>query len=317
MRIPFRHTVDLSERLDVFLSRASSQSRAFIQAQIAAGNVNVNGERAAKASRKLRPGDVVSGELAPEEPLDLAPVRGDLAILHEDESLLVLNKAQGIVVHPAAGHRGETLVHHLLHHFQSAPEFLETSPTRPGIVHRLDRGTSGVLLVAKSRAVHEALSKAFKLRHIKKEYEAIAWGVMKEKGVFESTIGRDPKNRKKMSSRAPEGREALTRWARARAFRHFTHVALFPHTGRTHQLRVHLSEARHPIVGDELYGRAPRGLALPAPLEEALRGATETFLHAKRLELAHPVTGKPLVFTAPRPERFENLLSLLERWDAA
>src|SRR5262249_39797719 len=149
-------------RLDVFLSKKTGQSRQFIQSQITKGSVFLNSRPILKASQKLKPGDHVSGDLVEEEPFALTPIEGPLEILWEDENLLVLNKAQGVVVHPATGHRGATLVHHLLHYLKNDDRFRASSPTRPGIVHRLDRGTSGCLLVAKTRIVQERLSKLFK-----------------------------------------------------------------------------------------------------------------------------------------------------------
>ena len=254
----------------------------------------------------------------PENFENVVPTKGDLAILYEDDSLLVLNKAQGVVIHPAIGHRGETLVHHLLYYLQGSPEFPTLSPTRPGIVHRLDRGTSGLLLVAKNRDALEELSRQFKQREIKKEYEAIAYGAMKTaSGRFESTIGRDPKDRKKMSSRSKDGREALTLWTRKEAFHHFTYVRLFPHTGRTHQLRVHLTEASHPIVGDDLYGKGSRTRRAPfhPDVEALVQGATQTFLHAAALHLVHPSTKKKISFEAPLPENFKTFLDALRKYD--
>jgi 23S rRNA pseudouridine1911/1915/1917 synthase len=306
-------------RLDAVLCRQSGESRAFVQAQIDLGHVSVNATIAVKASQKLRPGDRVRAQFDIVLPAPaLAPVAGPLEILFEDESLLAVNKAQGVVVHPAAGHRGDTLVHYLLHHLATAPAFRELSLSRPGIVHRLDRGTSGVLLVAKSRAAQENIAQQFKSRTIRKEYEAIVWGRPPIEGRFDSPIGRDRVNRKKMSSRTESGRSALTSYRTTRGFAHFAHLALFPHTGRTHQLRVHLAEARYPIVGDALYGGAfspKRAERLGTAVRQELAAARETFLHARQLILQHPSSGETLVVQAPRPENFDRLLAALAQED--
>jgi 23S rRNA pseudouridine1911/1915/1917 synthase len=220
-----------------------------------------------------------------------------------------------VVVHPAAGHRGETLVHHLLHYLKNDSAFREISEDRPGIVHRLDRGTSGVLLVAKNRAVQENLSRQFKHRTIKKEYECVCWGVPRPEGTVDTPIGRDTRDRKKMSSRTASGRAALTRWKTHQAFRHFAHLALFPHTGRTHQLRVHLAESGFPIVGDALYGRARRPI-LPPRVTALVDATSETYLHARRLTLLHPTRGESMTLEAHRPGVFEAFLQLLRKDDA-
>ena len=307
-------------RLDSFLSRASQKSREFVQEQIQAGRVQINGKVAAKSSARLKPGDRIEVIFIVEPALGLIPVPGNLDILFEDEAILVLNKAQGVVVHPAAGHRGETLVHHLLHHFGNAEHFSALSPTRPGIVHRLDRGTSGVLLVAKQREVQENLSRQFKERVTKKEYESLAWGKMKDRGSFDSMIGRHRTDRKKMSSKTLKGRTALTHFQTSLRFAHVSHVHLFPHTGRTHQLRVHCAEAGNPILGDALY--ATRSVSLQTKqlhetIQATLAEIKYPFLHAKKLSFLHPQTNESLSFEAPRPANFQTMLDLLGVHDAA
>lgn len=308
---------DEEARLDLFLARRTSRTRTFVKEQITAGAVKVNGSTITRPAQLLHAGDRVDIEFQEAPPLDLKPLEGNLEILYEDDEFLALNKAQGTVVHPAPGHKGPTLVHYLLHHLESAPGFSSLSPARPGIVHRLDRGTSGVLLIAKNRTALENLARQFKDRTIKKEYVAVAWGRMKESGRFQSTVGRDPRHRHRMSSKSPTGRDALTLYRRERAFDHFTYVRLFPHTGRTHQLRVHLSEAGHTIVGDDLYGKPTKSriAALTPALAAHLMGVTQTFLHAERLTLAHPKSGETLDIRAPVPENFSSLLPLLEKED--
>lgn len=314
----FSYEVDETSRLDVYLTTQTGLSRQFIQEQIRAGRILRNDRAVTKASQKLAKGDRISGQFKIEERLDLIPVAHPLDVIFEDDCLLVLNKPQGMVVHPAVGHRGETLVHYLLHYFHTSATFASLSPSRPGIVHRLDRGTSGCLLIAKDRGTQEALSSQFKSRHIKKEYESIVWGKIATNGEIKSLIGRDKTHRKRMSSNTDKGRASLTRFERAEQFAHFSHVRLFPHTGRTHQLRVHMSENGHPIAGDALYAR--RGptkqiAVLPPPVRTRLEEARFPLLHAKRLQFAHPRDGKAITCEAPAPASFTEFLSVLRASD--
>ncbi|MBY0371976.1 RluA family pseudouridine synthase [bacterium] len=308
-----------SRRLDAWLADQTGLSRAFIQSQIEAGGVRLNGDVPRKAGQAVRAGDTITAQWAkPEAPGAATPIRADLEILWEDEYLLVLNKPQGLVVHPAPSHTGATLVHHLLSHFESEGENDFEDTDRPGIVHRLDKGTSGVLLVGKKRETAEKLSALFKSREIVKTYEAIAWGKMGRSGRFDSAIGRDRKNRRKMSSRTAKSRPALTDWESAQAFTHFTHVRLFPLTGRTHQLRVHLAEGGNPIVGDPVYGSgmtAQRKRQLSQSVAEAVEALDATLLHAARLQFTHPETGQKLDLQAPRPAVFETMLDCLRKHD--
>jgi 23S rRNA pseudouridine1911/1915/1917 synthase len=307
-----------AHRLDLFLSVKTGRSRAYVKLQISKAAVSVNRAIVDKPSQKLRLGDVVEVKFGPEKALDLVPVEKPLDILFEDADLIVINKPQGWVVHPAAGHKGETLVHYLLYHMQHSTEFRETSGSRPGIVHRLDRGTSGCLIVAKNRTALEKLAAQFKIRAVKKQYEAIVYGKMKESGSFRNSIGRHPTDRKKMSSRTLEARDAVTDWKKAEAFPHFTLVDCFPLTGRTHQLRVHLSEGGHPIVGDPLYGKraaARMNSHLHPSIEAAIAPLENPFLHARKLSFFQPSTGKPIEVDAKRPEGFDQFVSLLREHD--
>ncbi len=305
-------------RLDVFLTSQTGKSRAYIQEQIEAGNVHVAGKTCTKPSQKLKAGESISIHFTETKAVSLKPVDFPLEILFEDEFLLAINKPQGVVTHPAPGFKGPTLVHYLLSHLSKLKHFTEHSDERPGIVHRLDKGTSGVILIAKDREIQEALSAQFKNRSIKKEYEAIAWGKMFLEGKANSPIGRDRKNRQKMSSKSEKTRSALTHWKVKTLYQHFSHVELFPHTGRTHQLRVHLTEKGHSIVGDEMYGGSNKQKRYPkmnAEISKFLEPITETFLHAKQLTFTHPKSEKLITLVAPRPERFENFLTLLEKLD--
>ncbi len=303
------------ERLDLFLARATARSRSFLKEQIEVGGVTVNEIVVTKASFLLKAGDRVIATWAAPDPKPLKAVAYQLEILYEDEDMLVLNKPQGVITHPGAGFSGPTLVNYLMHHLQHhsayADDFKETD--RPGIVHRLDRGTSGVLCVAKNRPALEKLSAQFKDRKVTKIYEAMVWGKIAPTGKFRDSIGRDPKDRKKMSSRATHSRDALTEWKTLEQFAHFSHVRLFPKTGRTHQIRVHLSEGKHPIVADSTYGgkRQTKHLPLTDAVKTFLDKVEFTFLHAAELHLAQPSTGQALSFKAKAPAVFDEFLALL------
>lgn len=320
MRVPFSFQVEEFEaRLDLYLQTQTGESRTYVQEQIRAGVVKINGAPAKKPSQKVRQGDHIEGHFLSAPPSELTAVEHPLNVLWEDEYLLALNKDQGTVVHPAVGHREETLVHYLLHYLQQHGPFKEFGTERPGIVHRLDRGTSGVILVAKDRKTQDKLQRLFKAREMKKEYEAIVWGTPPLEGQFLSVIGRDQRDRKKMSSKTSAGREALTSYKRAATYKHFSHMVLFPKTGRTHQLRVHLTEAGFPIVGDPLYGErslSKRGGKLAVPLVDFLKKIEMTFLHARSLTFPHPVTKEILALEAKRPEIFDKFLNLLRNSDA-
>lgn len=293
-------------------------SREFVQTQIKADRVQRNGSVLNKPGQKLQPGDVLSGYFEERPAPNLTPISFPLDVLFEDQDILVLNKPQDMVVHPAIGYSGPTLVHYLLHYFKEESQFRDTSDSRPGIVHRLDRGTSGVLLIAKNRPSLESLSAQFKNREVKKEYESVVWGRMNLSGKFQSHIGRDERERKKMSSNTQKGREAVTDWKTVTLFPHFTHVALFPHTGRTHQLRVHLSEGGFPIVGDPLYSKrssSRKRQSVSRVLQETIETLQHPFLHARRLSFFHPKTRKEVSCEADPPKEFEGFLKLLNTED--
>lgn len=306
------------DRIDLFLSRATGHSRAFVQVQIGQGRVLLNGVAVARPAARLQNGDKVEARFDETGKSELTPVEGSLTVLYEDEDLLVVNKDAGVVVHPAPGTTDPTLVHFLLHRFgesEESEELQEATPDRPGIVHRLDRGTSGCLVVAKNRFAQEKLSAQFKDRITKKEYEALCWGLVPAKGEVKTDVGRDRLNRKKMSSKTDRGREALTRYERVEAFGHASFVRLFPHTGRTHQLRVHLSELKHPILGDEMYGGRLGKRLLPDVLRPAVEALPFTLLHAAKLSFLHPRDERPIEVSAPRPTLFEEMLTLFRTND--
>ena len=298
------------QRLDQALAALfPDYSRSRLQGWIKAGQVTVDG-------RALRPRDKVDGG----EQVRLAATLEDesrdaaeaiaLDLLYEDEEILVLDKPAGLVVHPGAGNPAGTLVNALLHH---RPE-LRVLP-RAGIVHRLDKDTSGVMVVAGSPTAHAALVRQLEERSVKREYEAVCVGVMTGGGTVDAPIGRHPVDRVRMAVREG-GREAVTHYRVAERFRGHTHVHCRLETGRTHQIRVHMAHIRYPLVGDPVYGGRlvmPPG-ASPA-LFEALRGFRRQALHAARLELVHPGSGETVHFEAPVPEDLAALLAVL-RTDA-
>ena len=244
----------------------------------------------------MREGERVSIDLPDVEPATTAAEALPLEILYQDADLAVLNKPPGMVVHPGAGHASGTLVNALLHHIPDLSGI--GGEVRPGIVHRLDRGTSGVMVVAKNDAAHQELARQFQDREVEKEYIALVWGVVQAGRRIDAAIGRDPVNRQKMSARARRARSAVTRITRAHHLPGVTLCQVAIHTGRTHQIRVHLSAIGHPIVGDALYGGVRR--RVPGDLR-ALQRLQRPFLHAERLAFTHPRDGRRMEFSAPLP----------------
>jgi 23S rRNA pseudouridine1911/1915/1917 synthase len=281
-------------RLDQFLQGEwPGHSRAFLQKLIEQGHVLVNG-KPHKASYTVRAGDQVSVEVPPPRPLAAKAEAIPLDVLFEDDDLIVLNKSPGIVVHPGAGNTEHTLVNALLHHCREKLSGIG-GVQRPGIVHRLDKGTSGCLVVAKTDLAHQSLVAQFKSRATKKIYRALCQGKFeKTTGHIETVIGRSPHNRLKMSARVARGRTALTDYHVMKQFADFALVELAIHTGRTHQIRVHMAHIGHPVLGDTVYGGArARGekFSVARPL-----------LHAYKLGFTHPRTQQFMEFTAPVPE---------------
>ena len=297
----FEYDIDpacVKKRLDVFLTEVQADiTRSYIKKLIEAEHITVNGTPA-KAHYKLKTGDRVKVEVPDPEPLEVKPEPIPLNIVHEDASLIVIDKPPGMVVHPAPGHSGGTLVNALLHHCKDLAGI--GGVERPGIVHRLDKDTSGLIVAAKTDACMQSLTRQFKERDIHKVYLAFAKGTFESQtGVIDVPIGRHKTHRKKMSTRNPTGRDAQTRYEVIRQLDGYAYLQLFPKTGRTHQLRVHLASIGHPILGDRLYG-GTLGPGLPKIPRQAL--------HAHRLELIHPVTGDLLQLESPLPSDMTALL---------
>lgn len=281
-------------RLDRFVAENCSElSRTHAQELIAAGRITVNG-KAAKPSLKLEPGDAVNVEVPPEAPSTLAPEDIPLDILYEDADLLVVNKPAGMTVHPAPGHPGHTLANAVLARY---PEVAEGEDSlRPGIVHRLDKDTSGVLVVAKTRQAQANLATQFKDRTVSKAYTVLVKGSLTpQTGVIDANIGRDPYNRQRMAV-VSKGREARTDYRVIKYVgNNYTLLEIKPETGRTHQIRVHLAAIGFPVVGDAVYGvKSPH--------------ISRQFLHASRLSFDLPSSGKRVEFEAPLPEDLERAL---------
>lgn len=287
----------MDERLDKFLSAMlPDQSRSYLQKIIKDGNVLVNGEPK-KSSYRLEDGDEVTADLPELKSPDIEPENIPLDILYEDDSILMVNKPKGMVVHPSAGHYTGTLVNAVLWHCQGQLSGIN-GVSRPGIVHRIDKDTTGVLVVCKNDAAHNAVAAQLKEHSITRKYRTIVHGVIKEdEGTVDAPIGRHPTERKKMASGVKNGKRAVTHYRVLERFQGYTYVECQLETGRTHQIRVHMASIHHPLLGDTVYG--------PAKDSHHLEGQT---LHAMVLGLIHPVTGEYLEVEAPLPEYFENLL---------
>lgn len=301
---------DAGSRLDAYLaSKIEGWSRARLQRLIDDEDVLVNG-KPSKSSYKLRDGDEIEVELSPPPDASFLPENIPLEIVYEDEDLVVINKRAGLVVHPAAGINAGTLANALAYHFQNLSG--GTGTARPGIVHRLDKDTSGLMVVAKTELAHENLSAQFRDREVFKRYVALVYGVMKEsQGRIEKPIARDPRNRTRMAVVAG-GRNAISVFTVRRHYDAFTLVDVDLKTGRTHQIRVHLSWLKHPVVGDDLYGGGRENSLQTPQLRAMVRRLPRQFLHAEELGFTHPTTRKPLRFFAALPPDLSEFLETLE-----
>ncbi len=299
------------QRLDRFLTiLRPDYSRSYAARLIRGGALVVNHERR-KPSYRLGLGDVITGRPPERGPERYIAEPMTLDILHEDGQVIVLNKPAGLVVHPAPGHPKGTLVNGLLAHFPDLQS--QADAHRPGIVHRLDKDTSGVMVVAKNRRAHESLSLQFKQRRVRKQYLAIVHGHPKTAtGQVDLPIGRHPTDRKKMSIITRRGRSALTCWTLHTSFEGAALLILELKTGRTHQARVHCAAMRHPILGDPVYGPRMRGnFDLPAQVAQVLKDAGRQMLHAWRLTFHHPDDDRQVTFEAAMPGDMHRVLELL------
>ena len=284
-----------SQRIDVFVSEKLGESRNFVQKLIADGNITVN-EREVKANYKVKIGDIIKIMIPPPEILDVNAENIALDIVYEDNDLAVINKAQGMVVHPAPGHYSGTLVNGLMYHLKNLSTI--NGVMRPGIVHRLDKNTSGLMLVAKNDRAHNFLAKCLKEHSINRIYYALVEGNIKEdEGEINAPLGRSEKDRKKRTVTNKNSKEATTNYWVVERYGKYTLLKLKLKTGRTHQIRVHMKHIGHPVVGDDVYGKSDKF------------GLEGQLLHSKILGFIHPSTGKYMEFESELPDYFLRLLN--------
>ena len=296
-------------RLDAYLaSQIEGWSRARLQQLIEDEDVLVN-RRTAKSSQKLKTGDEIEVELVVSPTERFTPEAIPIEIVYEDSDVVVVNKPAGLVVHPAAGIQSGTLANALSYHFDQLSE--SAGATRPGIVHRLDKNTSGLLVVAKNEASHENLAAQFRGRDIFKSYVALVHGIVRpESGRIDQPIARDPRNRTRMAVVA-RGRSTLSLYRVKRRYENFTLLDVDLKTGRTHQIRVHLAWLKHPVVGDNVYGGGRDNAVRDPQLKAKIRKLDRHFLHAEQLGFRHPTTDKMMEFKAPLPAELDQLLTEL------
>ena len=290
------------ERLDAFLARSElGLSRSAVQKLMEEGCVRLSGKPGRKNDR-LNVGDAVEVTIPEPKAVDVAPREMHLDIVYEDEDVVVINKPKGLVVHPAAGHQDDTLVNGLLYAMGDSLSGIN-GELRPGIVHRIDKDTSGLLAVAKNDLAHTVLASQLKDHTMARTYEAIVCGNLKEdRGTVDAPIGRHPTDRKKMCVTERNSKPAVTHWEVVRRYRGYTHIRCRLETGRTHQIRVHMAYIGHPILGDTVYGR-----------KKAELGQDSQCLHAGALCFRHPRDGRPVMVFAPLPDYFRQVLEKLER----
>jgi len=296
-----------NQRLDLVAAQLfPDYSRSRLQTWIKDGQLKVNAN-AARPRDIVYGGDALSIDVYLQAEQQWQAQAMPIDIVFEDEHLIILNKATDVVVHPAAGHRDGTLLNGLLNHCPALKEV-----PREGIVHRLDKDTTGLLMVAKTLESHAQLVEQLRLREIKREYEAVAQGVLTGGGKVDAPLGRHPVNRKRRAV-VEDGQEAVTHYRVLNRFRSHTHIHVQLETGRTHQIRAHLAHINIPLVGDPLYsGRLQLPAGCSPGLAECLRGFKRQALHARRLSLQHPVTGEPMTWEAPLPQDFQHLLTVLD-----
>ena len=298
----FPEIADSGLRIDKYLSSVNEQlSRSYIQKLLKSGLVLVDG-KPVKASYQVDEGDVISLDIPEAVEPEIEPEDMDLDILYEDQDVILVNKPKGMVVHPAAGHYSHTLVNGLMYHCKDQLSGIN-GVMRPGIVHRIDMDTTGVIIACKNDMAHNSIAAQLKEHSITRRYQAIVHGVLKDDtGTIEGPIGRHPTDRKKMSINYNNGKNAVTHYKVLKRFRQYTHVECRLETGRTHQIRVHMASIGHPLLGDTVYGSSRN----PYHLEGQA-------LHAMILGFVHPRTGEYMEFTAPLPEYFVKLLTKLRK----
>jgi len=298
------------KRLDAFISsRLSTLSRSYISTLITGGNIRVCGQFK-KPGYRVKKGDRIRGEIPPQTPSPFLPEPMDLDIIFEDQHIIVINKTPGLVVHPAPGHQSGTLVNGLLYHFPDLKGI--GGKIRPGIVHRLDKDTSGVIIVAKDAVTHQHLARQFKSRNVGKEYIALVYGDLdSETGKISLPIWRHPVDRKKMSTINPKGRSAETFWKIRERFMGVSLVDVTLKTGRTHQIRVHFAAINHPVIGDPVYATRSALKRFPKDLLDPLKSVHRQMLHAHRLTLMHPATEKTISFESALPQDMTGLIKAL------
>lgn len=294
---------DEGERIDRYLSAAcEGLSRSYLQRLLKEGQVLV-GQRPVKASYKVQEGDLIQIEIPQAVEPEILAEPMDLDILYEDPDIILINKPKGMVVHPAAGHYTQTLVNGLMYHCRGQLSGIN-GVLRPGIVHRIDMDTTGVIIACKNDAAHNSIAAQLKEHSITRRYEAIVHGVVKEdEGTVDAPIGRHPTDRKRMSINYKNGKAAVTHYRVKERFKQFTYIECRLETGRTHQIRVHMASLCHPLLGDAVYG----------PSRCPVQGLTGQTLHAGVLGIRHPRTGEYMEFHAPLPEYFKGLLASLPR----
>lgn len=286
---------DKGKRIDSFLNEViEDATRSYIQKIIDGGYVEITGKKNTKSGNKLKGTETIVVNLPEDETLDLIPEDIPLEIIYEDSDIVIINKAPNMVVHPAHGNYNGTLVNALLYHIKDLSTI--NGVIRPGIVHRLDKDTSGVIVVAKHDEAHTTLSDMFKEKTLEKTYVCIAKGIFKDKsGRIETLIGRDPRDRKKMAVVTENGKIAISNYEVLDESKNYSLVKVRIETGRTHQIRVHMKSLNHPILGDATYGNSSDGI-------------DRQMLHAYRLKFTHPISKKEMVVTAPIPEDFKRAL---------
>ena len=311
-------------RIDQFLaSKGQIISRTKAKRLLKSGNVLINGISVSVPSRKVFSGQSIQLKVPDNEHSEITPENGKLEILHEDSELVVVNKPAGMVVHPSAGHSSGTLVNFLMHHCNDLSGI--GGVLRPGIVHRLDKDTSGIIVAAKTDIAHLHLSSQFKQHTVNRQYQAIVWGIPEKKhGIVEASISRHPLKRKKMTivknkgeceELYNKGKHAVTHWKVLKIFKTATLIACKLETGRTHQIRVHMTSIGHPLVGDKQYGKSTlkNFSGLPDELIQTIKSFSRQALHAELLGFKHPVTEKWCEFKTNLPEDFSNLLTELKK----